>query len=404
MSPRVKKFNPNSIIYFEGDKSDSVFLLKSGKINLVYNDLATKEKIIDLISPGEFFGVKSGLIKYPREETAQAVTNSVIFEFPASEFEALLMKNTQIILKILKVFSNQLRKVGKQIQSIVSNKISNDPSDEFFQIGEYYLKNRKFKQAFTVYKRYLNYYPTGKFANAAAKRLENVKSSLDTMGGGESSELDDSEEGSSLSEDDMSNFQNSQSTNSQDEDLNFDDNNLLNEDNFQEKDTNEDDFSDFEDFEDFEEDNFEEDDLTNIDLKKNVDEEINLENVSSNESKLYYKGVSLMNTGKYLDAFNIFKNVLTLKNENVKILASYEIGKCFYFLNKYDECINHLTKFLSKHSGFHERLEVLFYIGSSYLKNDKKTKALKVFKNILSNTDQKDPIYRKTKRLLEEVK
>ena len=224
------------------------------------------------------------------------------------------------------------------------------------------------------------------------------------MGGGESSELDDSEEGSSLSEDDMSNFQNSQSTNSQDEDLNFDDNNLLNEDNFQEKDTNEDDFSDFEDFEDFEEDNFEEDDLTNIDLKKNVDEEINLENVSSNESKLYYKGVSLMNTGKYLDAFNIFKNVLTLKNENVKILASYEIGKCFYFLNKYDECINHLTKFLSKHSGFHERLEVLFYIGSSYLKNDKKTKALKVFKNILSNTDQKDPIYRKTKRLLEEVK
>ena len=186
MSPRAKNFNPNSIIYFEGDKADNVFLLKSGKINLVYNDLATKEKIIDTISPGEFFGVKSGLIKYPREETAQAVTSTVIFEFPAAEFEALLMKNTQIILKILKVFSNQLRKVGKQIQSIVSNKVASDPSDEFFQIGEYYLKNRKFKQAYTVYKRYLSHYPNGKFASSAAKRLNNVKSSLETMGGAKS--------------------------------------------------------------------------------------------------------------------------------------------------------------------------------------------------------------------------
>ncbi len=87
MSPRVKNFNAGSIIYFEHDKADCVFLLKEGKVNLVYDDITTKEKIIDSIAPGEFFGVKSGLIKYPREETAQVVTTSVILEFPAAEFE-----------------------------------------------------------------------------------------------------------------------------------------------------------------------------------------------------------------------------------------------------------------------------------------------------------------------------
>lgn len=395
MSPRVKNFNTGSIIYFEHDKADCVFLLKEGKVNLVYDDITTKEKIIDTIAPGEFFGVKSGLIKYPREETAQVVTNSVIFEFPASEFETLIMKNTQIILKILKVFSNQLRKVGKQVQSLVSNKAASDPSDEFFQIGEYYLKNKKNKQALTVYKKYLHYYPDGKFASAAAKRLKSVES----LGNFDSSASEDTEDDSQLNNtkssgvNDSTDLDISKDFSSMDDDVNNDD--MFKEDNFDTEDTNSNNFGG---------DDLEDIGISEIDLKTSNPEIINLDKVGSEESKIYYKAISFMTTGKYLDAFNTFKKVLSMNNANVKILASYEIGKCYFFLEKYDKCIEHLTKFISKHSRFTERLEVLFFIGNSYLKTNEKTKALKVFKNILTNSDQKDPIYRKTKRAVEEVK
>ena len=94
MSPRAKSFKAGSIIYFEGDKASDIYLLKQGKVNLIYDDLRLGEKVIDQISMGEFFGVKSGLIHFPREETAKIISDSVVFEFSSQEFEALIMKNT----------------------------------------------------------------------------------------------------------------------------------------------------------------------------------------------------------------------------------------------------------------------------------------------------------------------
>ena len=184
MAPRMKVFKPGSILYFMGDKSDSVFLLKEGKVTLEYNDIQTGEEQVDFISSGEFFGVKSGLIRFAREETAKVTTNSTIIEFSTADFEALITKNTSIILKMLKVFSNQLRRIGKQVQNLVKYTITSDHSVEFFNIGEYYLKNKKYTQAITVYNRYLECYPDGKKSRTAMDRLSIAKNALDNYGDG----------------------------------------------------------------------------------------------------------------------------------------------------------------------------------------------------------------------------
>ncbi len=351
MSPRIKNFKAGSIIYFEGDKADSVFLLKQGKINLIYDNVQVGEKTTDQILAGEFFGVKSGLIRLPREETAKVTSNSVVFEFSAIEFETLIMKNTNIILKMLKVFSNQLRKVGKQIQSLVSNKISSEPADEFFYIGEYYLKNKKYKQATTVYQRYLNYYPSGKHAQLATKRLQTAKNALDSYGdgGGPAPILDDHDNAAETDESESSNLN--------------------------EKFT------------------------STASLEAFQDDEVN----SSDEEKIYYKGVSFMSQGKYVEAFNVFKKILKMQHEEIKIMANFEIGKCFFFLNKFNECITHLKNFITKHSNYHEKTEVLYYIGNSYVKLGENSSAKTFFDDIVSEASEGDIIYRKALKALKEL-
>jgi len=354
MSPQVKKFKPGSIIYFEKDKADSVFLLKEGKVNLIYDDIQIGEKVIDQITTGEFFGVKSGLIRCPREETAKVVTDSIVFEFSAQEFEILIMKNTKIILKMLKAFSNQLRKVGKQVQGLVSNRVASEPADDFFHIGEYYLKNKKYKQAMTVYQRYIHYYPGGKYATLAKKRHELAKNSLDSYGdgGGPAPSMED---------------------------------------------------EDSDDFENFDESPFiESSDVEDIDNDFGFDSGMDNNNKSEG-GKIYYKGVSFMSQGKYLDAFNTFKKVLNVGTEEERVLASYEIGKSLFFLNKFKECINHYSSFLSKHPDYVEKNEILFYIGSSFSKIGDNTKAEKYFNNIISSTNQSDKIYRKAQKALREL-
>ena len=179
--PKPLQYRTGSLIFFQGDPADKVFIVQSGKVNLVYKNIETGEDMHDTVAPGEFFGVKSALGRYPREENAVAVQDSLILVFTVPEFEALAMSNTRIIMKMLKVFSNQMRRVHNQVSSLME-KEQKDPEAGLFDIGQYYLTNKNFAQAKYVFSRYLTYYPTGSKAQEAAKKLEIAEGSLSKNG------------------------------------------------------------------------------------------------------------------------------------------------------------------------------------------------------------------------------
>ena len=104
MSPKAVQYKTNSIIYFKGDLNEKVFILKGGKVNLVSNDIETGQEIHDMIQTGEFFGVKSALGKYPREETAVVLQDASVIAFTVPEFEQLVLQNTRIIMKMEKTW------------------------------------------------------------------------------------------------------------------------------------------------------------------------------------------------------------------------------------------------------------------------------------------------------------
>ncbi len=182
MSPKAVQYKANSIIYFKGDTSERVYILKSGKVSLKSNDIETGQEMQEMIQMGEFFGVKSALGKYPREETAIVLTPSLVIAFTVPEFEQLVLKNTRIIMKMLKVFSNQLRRIHKKVQNLISTEEQGvDPETGLFQTGEYFLKAKKYTQAVYALRRYLTYYPSGKYANQVTGYLDQAESHAQTQ-------------------------------------------------------------------------------------------------------------------------------------------------------------------------------------------------------------------------------
>ena len=63
---------------------------------------------------------------------------------------------------MLKVFSNQLRRIHRQVQNLMVSDEQVNPETGLYKIGEYYMKNKRYGQALHAYKRYLVYYPTGR--------------------------------------------------------------------------------------------------------------------------------------------------------------------------------------------------------------------------------------------------
>ncbi len=53
----TRTYKPGSIVYFENDKSENIYILKSGLIILTSQKLETGEEVKEEVRPGEFFGV-----------------------------------------------------------------------------------------------------------------------------------------------------------------------------------------------------------------------------------------------------------------------------------------------------------------------------------------------------------
>jgi TolA-binding protein len=180
--PKSHQYFTGSLAYARGDEANRVFILRSGKISLVSLDPDTGEEIRDLVSPGEFFGVKSALGHFPREENAVAVADSAAMAFTVPEFEAFAMSNPGIILKMLKIFSNQMRRVHTQVAKLTENESVN-PDEGLFSIGEKYLKLKRYAHAKYVFSRYLTHYPAGAKAAQAKKNLQIAENALPNAAG-----------------------------------------------------------------------------------------------------------------------------------------------------------------------------------------------------------------------------
>ncbi len=177
--PRTANYRANSVIYFEGDRDEQVYILKSGRVVLSSTDIETNEVVRNTVEIGEFFGVKAALGHYPREEDAMVLMDSVVVVLSVPEFEQLALNNSQIVIKMLKVFSHQLRRLHTKVQSMLNENLTTiDAEAGLFQCVEYYMSNQSYESATHALTRYLQYYPNHVHAQHARRYLHEANAAL----------------------------------------------------------------------------------------------------------------------------------------------------------------------------------------------------------------------------------
>lgn len=176
--PSLRNYSAGSIIYFAGDSGDDVFVLQKGRISLISTSLDQKEDTKEDVRKGEFFGVKSALGKYPREETAQVLMDSQVLIFKIPEFEAFCMKNSRIVLQMLKVFSSQLRRVHKGVRELLGEHGAMENSVELAGVGEYYYQANKTDYALYAFDAYQRHYPAGPLLDRVRTLSQSLKRGL----------------------------------------------------------------------------------------------------------------------------------------------------------------------------------------------------------------------------------
>lgn len=156
--PKAMQYTKGSIIYFEGDREERIFIMQQGTVLLSSTDIESGMPVAEQVKPGEFFGVKSALGHFAREETATALVPTIAVALTVQEFETLFSNNKALIMKMLRVFSNQLRQIHKKTESTL-NKISEDQRTGMLTVAKSFYDEEKYRSACDVYLKFLTRYP-----------------------------------------------------------------------------------------------------------------------------------------------------------------------------------------------------------------------------------------------------
>lgn len=166
--PIIRNYKAGSIVYFEKDRAEDIYVLQNGRVILTYMSVDSKMEIKEDVKLGEFFGVKSALGRYPREETAQVIGGASILVFKLADFEVFVANKTHLILKMMKVFSSQLRQIhGKVRENLGQFGDQKSPAFELMNVAEVFHKTGNFEHAVYAYNKYLAHYPGGPYAGRA---------------------------------------------------------------------------------------------------------------------------------------------------------------------------------------------------------------------------------------------
>jgi CRP-like cAMP-binding protein len=167
--PKVMQYSKGSIIYFAGDRDERVFILQKGCVVISTTDIETNLPVTEQIKTGEFFGVKSALGHFPREETATVLMDSVCLSLTVQEFENIFSSNKAVIMKMLRVFSNQLRQIHKKTEEILNKGQDINQQTGMMSVAQAFYNDESWRSCADVCINYLKRYPTATNKEAVAK-------------------------------------------------------------------------------------------------------------------------------------------------------------------------------------------------------------------------------------------
>lgn len=295
---QTRVYKSGSIIYFAGDKADRVYILKQGQAQNIFISAETGVEARELINIGEFFGVKSILGTYPQEETVQCLSDCTIIIITLEEFEVLIGKNKAIIIKMLKVFSNQLRRINKKVRDLIENDDNEGPTplEGLFNTGDFYFKNKKFKHALYAYNRYLESADeNSSFYNTVKSKMEECEKALESGGA----------------------------------DINVGENISV-----------------------------------NYEPKKDIIiETLEVSEDKKDDGDPYSKALALCKNEDYINALKAFS--ILLKNDKYAENSMFNMGKCYYYLEKYDNAFSVLLASIQKYPHSQNVKEAILLLAKS---------------------------------------
>lgn len=116
-------FKKGEIIYREGDTSDSLYIVSSGKVRIYRLSESGKMQLVRILHPGDFTGELALFRESVHESYAEAMNETNVCMISRIDLQEFLVKYPTISLRILMEFSTRLEISEKQTTRFATEKV-----------------------------------------------------------------------------------------------------------------------------------------------------------------------------------------------------------------------------------------------------------------------------------------
>jgi len=116
---RERTYPRNSVILFEDDPGDALYVVAEGQVKVVLIGEDGREVILSVLGEGEFFGEMALIDDEPRSAHVIAMEDSTLLVLRREDFQGILKQTPSIALALLRELSRRLRRVDEKVGSLV---------------------------------------------------------------------------------------------------------------------------------------------------------------------------------------------------------------------------------------------------------------------------------------------
>lgn len=113
----TRAYPKHAVIISEGDTTDAIYMIMSGRVKVYLSDESGKELILAIKGSGEYFG-EMGLDGEPRAASVMTLEPSQLAVIPRGDFRAFVLEHPEVALRLFENLSRVARAINRKIRSV----------------------------------------------------------------------------------------------------------------------------------------------------------------------------------------------------------------------------------------------------------------------------------------------
>ncbi len=127
-----------SIITSQGDAADSLYLVKEGNVKITKLTIDGREKIINLLRKGGFFGEVCILMEKERCINARAITDCKLLTLSRENVMTIMEEIPQVAINFINILCSSLVEAEHQIDALLFKNPRETISDQLYELSKRY--------------------------------------------------------------------------------------------------------------------------------------------------------------------------------------------------------------------------------------------------------------------------